>query len=344
MDPINVTDSQKMPKAYDYLWAPTGYLISDQRIVQLLNSKTVQRLSYIGQNGPLNHISSPNGVVSTINRQMHSVGSMLMTLKIGGTQDEAIAALLHDIMHTAFSHCTDFVNAELNKDKDDCSSATSYHEEHKTRLLEQFSNELESILGSKWRKFLNEKNWPLIKKNNPFAIDIADYTVRDGLCYGYCSADEAREMSKYLAINDKRQLIVTHEKASIWWNELSQKTNNLIYATPWNVAMNHFFAKGLLENIMKNTISMEDLESVHQPTIEKDALQLVMESSYSKFLRLNNGIIWSFFPRGTNLTSSWIIVGEFDIRARIVNPPIKDRPIQKTKKKIETYILAYIEN
>lgn len=52
-------------------------------------------------------------------RYDHSVGVMLLIRMLGGTLEEQIAGLLHDVSHTAFSHVADYVFE--NRDED-------YHE------------------------------------------------------------------------------------------------------------------------------------------------------------------------------------------------------------------------
>ena len=321
-------------KVYDSLWAPDGYVIMDLKLIKLVNSKTVKRLSSIGQNGPLRHKHSPNGIIMSTTRYMHSIGTMILTLMVGGTVDEAIAALLHDIIHTAFSHAFDFI---VN------SSAVSYHEKHKDRLLEQFKDELEGILGSKWKRFLNDENWPLIKKNNPFAIDIADYTVRDGVAFKFCTENEGRMMAKCLSIDKNRHLITTNIETSNWWKELSHKTNEQIYVTPWNFAMNYYLSMAIKETIDNGYLTIEQLEKVNDCDIEKNALSLALNTISGQMFSSYDTFNWEFFTTDRDLESKWTKVDTFDIRWRIVNPPIEGiiNELTDTKSKFDKYILAY---
>src|ERR1700677_624660 len=111
----------------DPLWG--SVIIDDHILIKLLKSQTLERLKWIGQHGPLNHVAFLDNKVSAVSRYEHSVGTMVLTLKAGGTIYEAISALLHDIVHTAFSHAFDFMSG---------SNAVSYHEKHKKTLLKQF--------------------------------------------------------------------------------------------------------------------------------------------------------------------------------------------------------------
>mgnify|MGYP001124669790 CR=1 FL=1 len=90
------------------------YLI-DGILEELIFSNPVQRLKGIYQGGASYFVNEKWNVT----RYEHSIGVMLLIKKLGGSLEEQIAGLLHDISHTAFSHVIDFVFE--NKDED-------YHE------------------------------------------------------------------------------------------------------------------------------------------------------------------------------------------------------------------------
>lgn len=317
---------------YDQLWAPNGYWITDPILIKLINSNTVNRMKWIGQYGSLNHRPMPNGIIGSTTRYMHSIGAMILTLIVGGTIEEAIAALLHDIIHTSFSHTFDYIAK---------SSSVSYHEKHKDRLLEQFENELILILGIEWKKFLNEENWPLIKKNNPFAIDIADYIARDAVAFNFCDINEVQSMVTHLRINNNRCLITTSVEASNWWNQMSQTMHDKIYGTPWNCIMNHYLALALKELIDNGNLTIDELEKCDNCDFEKNAFAMAINTFSGKLFEKIGTINWEFFSIDCSLETKWIIIGTFDIRHRIVNPPINEIYFDELPTKIEKYILAY---
>ncbi|AIE78503.1 Deoxyguanosinetriphosphate triphosphohydrolase [Bacillus cereus] len=72
----------------------------DQIVEELIVSKSVQRLKGMHQNGASYLINGKWNVT----RFDHSVGVMLLIKKLGGSVEEQIAGLLHDVSHTAFSH------------------------------------------------------------------------------------------------------------------------------------------------------------------------------------------------------------------------------------------------
>ncbi len=315
----------------DYLWG--SVLIDNDMLINLLNSRAIERLKWIGQHGPLNHISFLDGKMSNVSRYEHSVGAMILTLKVGGSIDDAIAALLHDIMHTAFSHAFDFLSK---------SNAESYHEKNKESLLKKFSKELKNIIGDDWEKYLKESNWPLIKKNNPFAIDIADYTVRDAVAFGLCKLEDVRDMAKHLTIisdYNNKQLACKTEEASNFWHDLSLRTDS-IYMAPWNIALNHYLAGGLKCCIKEKTLAINDLKKVAGSTVEYDAVQRIFDTEYGELLKSYNEKKWTLFDNKQQVPLDWKIVGTFDIRHRIVEPPISGKEYFQCKVAIEKKILA----
>lgn len=81
--------------------------IQEPVIIDLLASKAMQRLKKINQHG-INDVVKPEWAFS---RYDHSVGVFVLTRMFGGSLEEQVAALLHDVSHTVFSHVGDLVFA-----------------------------------------------------------------------------------------------------------------------------------------------------------------------------------------------------------------------------------------
>ena len=82
-----------------YLNAVCGPVSIDEPVlIDLINSSAVQRLHHILQHG----ITGFLGMTQPITRFQHSVGVMLLTRRLGASLSKQIAALLHDVSHTAF--------------------------------------------------------------------------------------------------------------------------------------------------------------------------------------------------------------------------------------------------
>jgi HD superfamily phosphohydrolase len=87
----------------DPLYGP--YLIDDPAVRALLETAAVRRLEGVLQHG----ITALIEITRPTTRLEHSMGVMVLVGNLGGSRMEQIAALLHDVSHTAFSHVIDYV-------------------------------------------------------------------------------------------------------------------------------------------------------------------------------------------------------------------------------------------
>ncbi|USP73625.1 hypothetical protein yc1106_00899 [Curvularia clavata] len=158
-------------------------LVHEPVLVELLQSPEVQRLRGICQYG----VTSVLGLTPRVTRLEHSVGAMMVVRRVGGTVEEQIAGLLHDISHTVLSHDVDYALSKLGEE--------SYHEIHKERYLEM--TELPEILTRHQidRKVLDEDLFPLVEMPSPhLCADRLDYALRDGINFGKLAIDDARRV------------------------------------------------------------------------------------------------------------------------------------------------------
>ena len=153
----------------------------DPVVEELIVSKSVQRLKGIHQNGA-SYLINENWNVTRFD---HSVGVMLLIKKLGGSVEEQIAGLLHDVSHTAFSHVIDYVFDNSNE---------SYHEEIFSSVVK--NSDIPAILAKYGYNYedilLDDSKWTLLERSAPeLCADRVDYTLRDMYTYGYISLEEA---------------------------------------------------------------------------------------------------------------------------------------------------------
>ena len=79
--------------------------ITDPVLVELIQSKQFQRLHEIDQHGIQPYLKGSK--FPQFSRFDHSIGVYLIVDKFSKIQNEKIAALLHDISHSPFSHSLD---------------------------------------------------------------------------------------------------------------------------------------------------------------------------------------------------------------------------------------------
>src|SRR5512136_89386 len=123
--------------------------IHEPVLIELTQTAAMQRLHGILQHG----ITGLIGVTRPTTRLEHSLGVMLLVRRLGAPLEEQIAALLHDVSHTAFSHVIDYVFGDHD--------SQSYHEDKKAEYMA--GTDLPAVLarhGYDWQAFLHEEDYP----------------------------------------------------------------------------------------------------------------------------------------------------------------------------------------
>lgn len=215
---------------------------------ELINTKVVQRLKNIHQGGA-SYLVNPNWNVT---RYEHSVGTMIFIKMIGGSIEEQIAGLLHDISHTAFSHVVDFA---LNKSNED------YHEEIFEKIVE--ASDIPKILtkyGYDYKDILyNEKKWTLLERSAPaLCADRIDYTLRDMYSYGYISLVAIKNFLDSLEVKDG-EIVINSINAAEWFVNTYYKEVIDFFLNPLGIYANDRLSKAIKFALNLNEITLDDL-------------------------------------------------------------------------------------
>ncbi len=145
------------------------FSIDEEVLIELINSKPVQRLKKIAQYG----VPDEYYVYKNYSRYEHSIGVMLLVRKLGASVEEQAAGLLHDVSHTAFSHVVDWLLGSGEK------------EDHQDKVHEKIflGSELPAILkkhGMDAKKISDYRNFPLVEQQTPkLCADRIDYALRE---------------------------------------------------------------------------------------------------------------------------------------------------------------------
>jgi len=179
--------------------------ITEALLLDLIASDAMQRLKGISQHG----ITALLGITPPFSRFDHSIGAMLLVRRLGAPIKEQVAALLHDVSHTAFSHVIDFVFDDL--------SGQSYHEEKMEEIVA--NSDIPAILylhGMDWREFLDETKFPLLEQPLPaLCADRLDYFLRDLEFLGLANSAELRAALESLEVMEGR-IVVRDADAARW--------------------------------------------------------------------------------------------------------------------------------
>jgi len=150
-------------------------------LIDLINSKEVQRLKGISQQGlPKEYCHK-----QVFSRYEHSLGVMIILKRLGATLNEQIAGLLHDVSHTAFSHVTDLLFGDPRKD--------DYQDKNHLNFIK--NSNIPRILeknGFDYKEFVDLKKYSLLEREIPnLCADRFDYAIRE------IFLEESKEKSDY---------------------------------------------------------------------------------------------------------------------------------------------------
>ncbi|MDJ0753149.1 MAG: HD domain-containing protein [Ardenticatenaceae bacterium] len=231
---------------HDSIYGPTE--ISEPVLIDLINSRAVQRLHGVLQHG----ISGLIDLTPPITRFEHSMGAMMVVRRLGGALSEQIAALLHDVSHTAFSHVIDHVF--------DSAASQAYHEEVKESYVAQ--TDLPHILqqyGYNWHDFLEESPYPLLEQPAPrLCADRLDYFLRDATGFNLATAADVSRVLDHLAAVDGR-MIVTDLDTARWMGETFIKTDDYSWSNFHEVGLYECTARALRYAFSEDHLNMDDL-------------------------------------------------------------------------------------
>lgn len=214
----------------------------------IINTKEVQRLKEIHKGGA-SYLINPKWNVT---RYEHSIGTMIFIRLMGGSIEEQIAGLLHDISHTTFSHVVDFVLKNNNQD---------YHEKIYDEIIE--SSNIPQILlnnGYDYKDILfNESKWTILEKSAPkLCADRIDYTLRDMYHYGFISKEEIKSFLDHLNVING-EIVITSIEISEWFVNTYYKEVIDFFMDPLNVYACDKLSKALETALDLNEITLDDL-------------------------------------------------------------------------------------
>lgn len=151
----------------DYIYGKEK--IKEQVLIDLINSKILQRLKRISQMGLPQEYYHKN----IFSRYDHSIGVLILIRRLNGNLKEQVAGLLHDVSHTAFSHVIDWVLGDPTKE--------DYQDNIHLSVIE--SSEIPEILERHefdYNEISKIENFSLLEKEMPIlCADRIDYALRE---------------------------------------------------------------------------------------------------------------------------------------------------------------------
>ncbi|MBD8520968.1 HD domain-containing protein [Lysinibacillus fusiformis] len=221
----------------------------DGVLEELIQSAPVQRLKGIHQAGAGYLVNRQ----WDITRYEHSLGVMLLIRRYGGSLEEQIAGLLHDVSHTAFSHVVDVVLENTEEDYHDTVLLDVIQPSAIPEILSKYGYDMEEILFDITR-------WSLLEQPAPeLCADRVDYTLRDMFHYGEASFEEIQRFLEDVFVYQGKLCVKTIDSAE-WFVKTYYQEVIDFFMEPINIYATNKLAHVLRLAVAKGILSMVDFQ------------------------------------------------------------------------------------
>jgi HD superfamily phosphohydrolase len=248
-------------------------VIAEPILLDLLNSTALRRLRGVLQHG----VTALLEITKPITRFEHSVGVMLLVRRVGGGLQEQVAALLHDVSHTAFSHVIDHVFHDQG--------TQSYHERQKEWWTAR--TDIPAVLarhGVDWREFLDDEPFPLLEQLLPrLCADRLDYFLRDGSAMGLLSPADVRSVLDHLIVADGRMAVDDVATARLL-GERFMAADDQSWSNPYELVLYELTARAIRSALENRVMTEEDLWGTD--AVLWDQLRQSTDPEVSRWVRL----------------------------------------------------------
>ncbi|OGD53427.1 hypothetical protein A3J78_02425, partial [Candidatus Beckwithbacteria bacterium RBG_13_35_6] len=256
--------------------------IDEPIILDLIASLNLQRLKQIDQAGYF----EPFWPGTKHSRFEHSLGVYLLLRKYKASLAEQTAGLIHDVSHSAFSHCIDYVLKE----------GSPTHHDHQDNVFVKFvtNSGIPKILTKyafKLDYILNEANFPLKERKLPdLCADRIDYLLRTALIVKEINKKFLKHLFDNFFIENNFWVFKNFALAKTY--SLLFKKMNSNYFAGFASALMFATVGGFLKHALTNDyINNHDFYTTDNEVLEKIKPYLPQDKKlYLLWLRMNNKI------------------------------------------------------
>lgn len=235
-------------------------------LAEIIGSSALQRLKKIDQAGYRPLWVKPEAEVGECDnsRFAHSLGVCLLLKKYGAPLEEQIAGLIHDVSHSAFSHCIDYVLA----------AGSEKEQSHQDNIFDKFvrKTEIPEILAK--YKFdldyiLDDRNFPLKEKDLPdLCADRIDYSLRTAVIFGEIGQQDRDYLLENLATENSDWIFRGFDSAKKY-TELFRRLNTYYYSSLPSAVMFRTVGDYLRHALASGYISESDLYTTDEAVLDK---------------------------------------------------------------------------
>ena len=258
-----------------------GEYYVDDVIYEIINTKIFKRLKNIYQSGGGYLVND----LWNVNRQEHSIGTMILSLKFGGNIEEQIRALLHDISHTAFSHVIDYILKNENEDYHEKIQKNFLNDEELLSILRKYNLNIKRIMS---------KNYSFLDDELPeLSFDRIDYTLRDLFRQKRILHKDVREIVNNLAVYQNK-LCFNSLEIGKWFQKLYFQEVVEYFQDPLNMYINTMLSNLLASALNEKIIQLQDfnftdeciIKKINSSSKKKELEDIINKKKFDEFLLL----------------------------------------------------------
>lgn len=289
--------------------------IKEPLILEIIKSPCFQRLKRIDQNGYWPFYANPKSLPFNqlqFSRFDHSIGVFILLKKFNASIEEQVSGLLHDISHSVFSHCIDYVFDE-GSETDQSYQDNIFKDFVRTTkipdILEKHNFDLEYIL--------DEENFPLLERNLPdLCADRIDYSLRTATHFQDATNEEIKYFLDSLTVKNSHW-VFNDLKIAKKYARLFFDLNKNYYAGLLSAVMFRTVGDTMKYAIKKKYISKDDLWTTDDEVLAKIEKHQEKDKKISLLLdRMNNKIKFENNPDDYD--------SQIFCKSRIVDPLFKE--------------------
>lgn len=234
--------------------------IDNPLVLDLLASPSMVRLKEIDQAG---YVHPFRPTEDKVTRFEHSLGVYWLLKLFNAPFEEQLAGLIHDVSHTVFSHCADYLGSHEAQQKQ------TYQDD----VFDEFvrKSEIPSILsryGIDVSSLLDDSLFPLKETSLPdLCADRIDYSLRNAIAAHAYTQEEVLSLLRSLSTENSKWLFHTVD-AGLQFATLFAYMNTNLYTPLESAAMLHTVGCALRYALDKGFLTFDDLYTTDQHVLD----------------------------------------------------------------------------
>ncbi len=258
--------------------------IAEPVIVELIHGPSLQRLQGVDQSG------YPDPFFPHVKKQTrfeHSLGVYLLLRQYHASLEEQIAGLIHDVSHSAFSHCIDYALTDIESEKT---------QSHQDNVFEAFvrKSEIPEILarhGLSVDAIIDDSLFPLKEQPLPdLCADRIDYSLRSALALREDFSTEIQHILSGL-LTDGKQWYFSDSISAKKYAELFSQLNATFWSGLPSAIMLRTVGDCLRYACEKKYLEHTDFYTTDRAVLEKLKRCVLYDSHLHRlFDRMNNSV------------------------------------------------------